>query len=493
MAISFNSIPSNLKIPFVACEFDATNATQGPALLDYKALIIGQKTSSGTGTANTIVKVSNADAVATLAGRGSMLHTMAKAWFANNKFTECNIGILADNGAGVAATGTLTVTGPATAAGTISLYVGGVLVETAVANSATAAQIGPLLAAAINANHDLPVTAAAGTTPNEHVVTVTYRHKCAVGNDVDLRLNYADGQALPTGIGVAIVAMAHGTTNPTLTSLITAMGDTWYHIIVHPYTDSTSLTAIETELSSRFGPLRMIDGVAITSAVGSAATLEALGATRNSPHSCIVAQPGSSPLTSPCEFAAATAAVIAYYANIDPARPLQTLPVSNVLAPAESNYFTNSERNACLGSAIGTTKISASQVQLERIITTYQTSAAGSPDYAYYDITTPLTLLYLRYSWRAWILSRYPRHKLANDGTRFGAGQAVATPKLIKGEALSWFRSMENLGLVEGFDTFKENLIVERDTVNVNQINVLLPPDIINQLIVTATKIQFLL
>ena len=58
-----------------------------------------------------------------------MLHRMAIAWFASNKSTELWLGVLADNGAGVAATGTIVVTGPATATGTIPLYLGGVLVD----------------------------------------------------------------------------------------------------------------------------------------------------------------------------------------------------------------------------------------------------------------------------------------------------------------------------------------------------------------------------
>jgi phage tail sheath gpL-like len=59
---------------------------------------------------------------------------MAKAIFAANKFTETWIGVFDDNGAGVAATGTITVTGPATAAGTISLYLGGTLISVPVAS-----------------------------------------------------------------------------------------------------------------------------------------------------------------------------------------------------------------------------------------------------------------------------------------------------------------------------------------------------------------------
>src|SRR5690349_10658200 len=115
MTINFNSIPSNLRIPFVAVEFDTSKATQGPALLAYKAILIGQKVSAGTQTADTVVKVTNIDQVITLAGRGSMLHRQALAWFASNKSTELWLGVLADNGAGVAATGTIVVGGPATA------------------------------------------------------------------------------------------------------------------------------------------------------------------------------------------------------------------------------------------------------------------------------------------------------------------------------------------------------------------------------------------
>lgn len=488
MAISFNSIPSNLRVPFVAAEFDSSRAQQGPALLAYRALIIGQKIAAGTATADTLVKATTADQVATLAGRGSQLHRMAKRWFDNNRFTETYIGVLADNGAGVAATGTITVTGPATAAGTISLYIAGELVQIAVASAAAQNDVATAIAAAVTAATDLPVTAAANT----NVVTLTARNKGTAGNDIDVRVNYQDGEATPAGISLAIVAMATGATNPTLTNLIAAMGDTWFHVWAHPYTDATNLTAIETELASRFGPTRMIDGLAITSAAGTQGTLSTLGDTRNSPHNCIVAQPGASPVTPPAEFAAALAAVIAYHGNSDPARPFQTLPLVGVKAPAEADLFTFAERNLMLYDGIGTSKIAAGGiVQIERVITTYKTNAAGSADTAYLDATSMLTLLYARYSFRALVLAKYPRHKLADDGARFGAGQAVITPKLMRAEACAWFRSLEELGLFEGFDQFKTDLVVERNAQDPNRLDVLLPPDLINALVVTAASIQF--
>lgn len=482
------TIPSTLRVPFFAVEFDSSQAQQGPALLAYRALIIGQKLAAGTATANTVYKVTSADQVVPLAGRGSMLHRQAIAWFKNNRLTETWIGVLSDDGAGVAATGTLTFTGPATAAGTIYLYMGGDRLTIAVAKDDTATAIATAVAAAINAATDLPVTA----TSNLGVVTVTFRHKGLSGNAYDMRANYQDGEALPAGVTLAVVALASGTTSPVLTTLIAALGDTWYHVITHPYTDATSLTAIEAELLSRTGPLRMIDGVAITSAVGSNSVLGTLGDTRNSPHSVIVGQPGALPLTPPMEFAAAVAALVAYYGNQDPARPFQTLAMSGVKQPAEIDLFTLEERNLLLYDGIATTlPVVGGGVNLERMITTYKTNAAGSADAAYLDVTSLLTLMYLRYSFRARMLTRYPRHKLANDGTRFGPGQSVITPKIGKAEALAWFREMEGLGLVEGFEQFKTDLTVTRDGTDPNRLNFYLPPDLINQMIVGATTIGF--
>src|SRR5574343_102382 len=446
MSISFNQVPSNLRVPFVTAEFDSSQAAQGPALLAYRALLIGQKLVAGTQAADTLVKVTRADQVVTLAGRGSMLHRMALAWFASNNVTELWIGVLADTGAGVAATGTITVTAAATAAGAICLYLGGERITVGVNAGDTVGTIATAISTAINAKTDLPVTA----SPSAGVVTVTFRHKGTIGNSYDMRLNYRDGEALPAGVAITIVAMASGASS-----------------------------------------MRMIDGLAITSASGAQGTPTSLGGGRNSGYSVIAAQPGPTPLTPPMEVAAETAALAALYANQDPARPFQTLAYKRALPPAETALFTNTERNLQLFDGIATSKVVGGVVQMERLITTFQTNAAGSDDVAYLDATTVLTLQYLRYSWRTRIAARYPRHKLADDGARFGPGQAVMTPKLGKAEALAWFREMEELGLVENYDQFKRDLIVERNASDRNRLDWLLPPDIINQLMVSAAKVQF--
>lgn len=491
MSPSFNQVPSNIRIPFFAAEFDSSRSQQGPALLAYKGLIVGQKLAAGSWAADAFYKVTNVNQVIAGAGRGSMLHRQALAWFASNTSTELWVGVLADNGAGVAATGTTVVTGPATAAGTIALYLGAERITVGVALNDASTAIATAIGAAVNLALDLPVTATvAGST-----VTYLFRHKGLVGNTYNIRDSFNDGEVLPAGVGLTHVTLGGviaGTSNPVLTTLIANMADMWFQIWTHPFTDATNLTAIETELATRSGPMRQQQGLAITSAAGSYATLSSLGAGRNSPHSQIIAQTGVTPLTPPMEFAAEVAAIEAFYGADDPARPFQTLAMTRAVAAPEIDQFSIDERNLLLFDGISTTKrVTGGGVQLERMITTYQTSSSGADDVAYFDATTMLTLLYLRYSLRTRFQLKFPRHKLADDGAKFAAGQAVMTPLLGKGEVLGWFREMEEKGLVEGYEQFKRDLVVVRNQTDRNRLDMLVAPDLINGLVVIASQIQF--
>ena len=111
----------------------------------------------------------------------------------------------------------------------------------------------------------------------------------------------------------------------------------------------------------------------------------------------------------------------------------------------------------------------------------------------YLDVNTPATLGYIRYATRARILQKFPRHKLASDGTRFGPGQAIVTPSVIRGELLALYRELEEAGIVENFDQYKADLTVERNKDDRNRVDVLSPPDLVNQFRVFAMKIGFVL
>jgi phage tail sheath gpL-like len=101
------------------------------------------------------------------------------------------------------------------------------------------------------------------------------------------------------------------------------------------------------------------------------------------------------------------------------------------------------------------------------------------------------TLAKLLRNQKAAITSKFPRHKLADDGTKFGPGQAIVTPGIIKSELVSQYRQDEYNGLVENTNAFKAHLLVERDPNDPNRVNVLYPPDLVNQLRIFAVLAQF--
>jgi phage tail sheath gpL-like len=198
---------------------------------------------------------------------------------------------------------------------------------------------------------------------------------------------------------------------------------------------------------------------------------------------------GKSP-TPPWVWAAVVGAIDAY--EPDPARPRQTLALPGILPPNPDVRFTLSERNILLHDGISTFLVDqGGNVSIERLITTYQTNALGVEDISYLDIETMRTIAFLRYSVRSRIALKFPRHKLANDGTNFGAGQAIVTPKIIRAELIALFQQWEEAGLAEDIDQFKTDLIVERNGSDPNRVDALIPPNVVNQFRVFAAAIQF--
>ena len=497
MTVSFNYIPAGngVKVPMFYAEMD--NSQAGFFSNTLKSLLIGQKLAAGSAVANTPVIVGSTSQAIALFGRGSMLARMYEVYRLSDPTGEVWCMAVADAGAGVAATGTITVTGPATAAGTIQLYIAGQKVSVAVGSTDTANTIATAINTAINLALDLPVTATVAT----NVVTLTCRWKGLTGNDITLFDSYrglSGGESLPAGLALAYSGsglLTAGTTNPTLTGApIIALGDDPYDFIIHPYTDTTSLDALQVELgdsSGRWSWNRQVYGHGYTALRGNLSSLTTAGGLRNDPHHTIAAIDNDCPAPN-WEYASAYGARNAVYITADPARPTQTGELTGVMAPRAGKRFIWTERNSLLGFGIATSFVdSGGVVRVERAATTYQKNTFGQADPSYFDSETLHTAAYiLRYLKQA-ITSKYSRHKLANDGTRFGAGQATVTPLVIRGELLAAYAVMEDLGIVENLEAFNEYLIVERDSINPSRVNVLFPPDFVNQLRVLAVLNQF--
>jgi len=189
-------------------------------------LTLGQYNSGSTPTDNVAQLIISKEDAWTRYGRGSMLARMIEVQLNNSGGVPVYAMPLADDGGAVVATGTIVVVGAASAAGTLAVYVEGKKISVAVAASEDADAIGDAIEAAVNADLDLPCTAA----NSSGTVTFTARWGGESGNQIDLSINLADADSTPAGITSVTVtnigAVVTGATNPVLTTALAGMGNT---------------------------------------------------------------------------------------------------------------------------------------------------------------------------------------------------------------------------------------------------------------------------
>lgn len=494
MAVSFNTIPENIRSPLFYAEVDNSMANSGANNL--KALIIGQMTDGGTAQAGKPVLVTGDNQGKEYFGHGSMLALMNTALRNNNTVGEVWAIPLADPSGGSKASGTFTIKGTANEAGVIYAYVGANRVAVAVQQGDTASKAAIALATAINANTDLPMTAQADDGEDKSTVTVQAKNAGAYGNDFKIAVNYngvAAGEVLPDGLAVEVSKVSGGAGVIDFEQVKTAMGDEEYDFIAFPYDDFALLgefKLIMNDSTGRWSPTKQIFGHVYCAKRGAVDSLVTFGKSLNDQHLTVVAVEDAM-LNHPAEILGAYVGKVYQAIQNDPARPLQSLELAGITAPAPGTRFTISEKQTLLTSGIATNSVGGGAVRIERAITTYQKNSFDSPDVSYLDSETLHTLAYIIRYLKSAITSKYPRHKLADDGTRFGAGQAIVTPSIIRGEICSLYTKLEVLGIVENFDEFKKALIVERSSTDPNRVNVQLPPDLVNGLRIFAVQVQF--
>ncbi|EQA9411715.1 phage tail sheath subtilisin-like domain-containing protein, partial [Shigella flexneri] len=301
------------------------------------------------------------------------------------------------------------------------------------------------------------------------------------------------GEILPAGLRVVTEVGAAGSGAPDLTAAVAAMGDEAFDFIGLPFNDAASINMMMTEMndsSGRWSYARQLYGHVYTAKLGTLSELVGAGDMHNQQHITLAGyeKETQSPVD---ELVASRLAREAVFIRNDPARPTQTGELVGMLPAPKGKRFIMTEQQTLLSHGVATAYVEGGTLQIQRSVTTYKKNAYGVADNSYLDSETLHTSAYVLRKLKSVITSKYGRHKLANDGTRFGPGQAIVTPAVIKGELLATYRQMERAGIVENYDLFKQYLIVERDADNPNRLNTLFPPDYVNQLRVFAVVNQF--
>lgn len=230
MPISFNQIPAGplLKVPLYWVEIDPSQA--GLPNINYRALLFGTMIATGDGVPDVPIPIGSQAQANQHFGMGSELARMFQAFYANNFANEVWGLPLAEPVGASAATGTITITAPPTAAGTIHLYIAGTYVPVNILTTDAISDIATAINDAINTDDTLPVT----STVAAGVVTMTSIWKGVGGNEINVMINYygaRGGQQTPVGLGITLpqgtgttgtgTGTSTGTTNLTISGTVT--------------------------------------------------------------------------------------------------------------------------------------------------------------------------------------------------------------------------------------------------------------------------------
>jgi len=331
---------------------------------------------------------------------------------------------------------------------------------------------------------------------HESALTLTAKNKGVMAGNIDVRaeLGFSKQPAAGLKLKVEHTQAEAGMGDVNLEECIKKIADKQFHIIVNPYTDQESLHVLDQDLTERFLASRQLEGQMIAALGGDDVVLTDSKQTplQHSKHMTFLATGKNSPTPS-FVWAAALSAVVANEGQVDPARPFNTLPIYGCLPDEDGSRYERAARARLLDAGFSTYNVDFNgNPRIERLITTYS-NINSTTDQSYLSLNTLLTLSYLRFSFVNYFSAKYPRHKLADDSAIVHPGSAILTPKTAQCEAVALFLSWEEDGLVENFDQFKSDLIVERNTKDRGRLDFFISPRLISQLNVMGAKISFLI
>jgi phage tail sheath gpL-like len=478
--IVFENIRYSLRRPGVYSEYNLSLAALGLPLNAQKVVILGQKTTAGTATAEVPVKCFSAQDAETYSGVGSVLDLASKAAYASNPRIDLDI-VPIDDAEGTAATGTIVVSGICDATGYFDIWIGNVLVQLTVEDGDAVNDIAAALNAAIQAKqHLMPVTSGVSTA----TVTLTARNDGLLGNSISIA--YKNNGVGTTDFAVVQVGtVVAGLTDPSIANALAAILPGDYDIIINTLNDATNLGLLKTHLVTRSAPEEDRPAVGIFGYVGVQATLETLaGTTMNSGRMLV----GFHPYTKTSEnghsldyeIAGALGAMIAFHE--DPALPYNGRPLAGIAPAHIDDRLSGSEQTSCLENGVTPLLVNGETVVIQRAISTYTTNAAGVADGVLLDITTIRTLDYVK-------LSVENRQKTVFQRAK-GIGK---TRQKVRTQVLDVLYQLEKKEIVEKVEENKDFVIVNRNSVDPTRFDCRIPVDIVTGLHIIANRFDLYL
>jgi len=467
-----------------------------------RPLFIGQQLDGAEGVPGEYYILYSANEARAKFGMGSILAWMAKQHFDCCPELPLYAAPVADPTTGAtAAVNTITITGPATDNGALSVSILDEMFAVGVIAGATADNMAAALAAELQKNADLPftVTVAAG------VITLTAKNKGPAGSWFSPIWNPNFGDAFPAGVTVVSAQTTPGTGVLDVDAAIPAMACPWDCIALGTEDEiAVNTFVLLVRQNWRCGVQgNFKDGHLFHSRTDSAGQIAAYGRDRNNPEECVV------PVRTGYKYpgyimAAAFASRVCCTACVDPSRPVQydngvlcLLYDSRVCA----SIWTTEEKRAFYDAGIANWDVAYSRgvrqtaLWIEEPLTTYKYDPmTGAPDGAWQRVESRYTTAKFVRDLGNWYRRNYASVSLVSDGTRIPQGKRAVSPRILQASILAWLRGTQIGWTAEDPGQLERMVRVERtntpNNCDPNRVNVLIDLDLVNQLARIATSID---
>lgn len=471
-------------------------------------LLIANKSTAGSATPDTVVYgptsspqlVSNQDCI-NLFGQGSEVHRMWRRITAINTITPIYV-ICPTASAGAAATGLITITGTATASGSVRTWVGDDFVDSPINNGDTPQVIATAVAAAVNSRPDWAVTAAAAIQGAGPAWTATLTAKVP-----GPRGNWIRFQGVINGTGVtttssaaAIAFLSGGATADSNTTALTTIVNSRYYYIVSAAEDATQLGAVLSQVNTQALPITGQRERVFAGSVDTQANVNTIANGLNGARAELEWLQNAD--LTPAEIAAHNAAVFA----LEEARAVPRLNFSGygndattsanwkIKAPRSGTIPTRSQIFTALQNGVTPIGVNLNgTTYLVKRITTRSLNGSN-PDYRIRDAHKVTICDFFTDDMLAKFAAQFTGKLIADDpasGARV-PGPNVVTPRVCKAAIIKLIDDYESNDLLQNANTIRANTYANRETAPTTRMSArvpLQPIDILDQLAVAVDQV----
>lgn len=390
MAIS-TAVDQSAVARVVGIKTDYINLRGGVTLLPQRIAVVGQGSSAST-YSTTKSTVTSAAAVGATYGYGSPLHLACKQLLPANGDGVGTIPVtvfpLDDDGSGVASVADITVLGPATANGTLTVSINNISVTISIADETENFDIIDAIVAAVNAELSMPVIA----TSLVDDVILTAKWAGASSNDIFVAVDNETA-----GVTATITQATGGVVNPDVQDALDQIGNVWETLVLNcmDVADTTTLDTFQTFGEGRWGALTKKPLIVFSGSTESdRATATTLTDSRKDDRiNSQLTFPGSDEL--PFVAAAGGLARIAKVANNTPANDYGSQSVSYIEGGTDGEQWLYADKDLAVKSGCSTTDIRDGVVTLSDTVTMYHPTGEEPPAYRYVcDIIKAMNVIF---------------------------------------------------------------------------------------------------